>query len=65
MLEGVGRIYRSGRSTIIRIPSDVACDSAFPFRQGEEVTVQIVDGELRVVAVLKRQVEVAEILSKQ
>jgi antitoxin component of MazEF toxin-antitoxin module len=65
MLEGVGRIYRSGRSTIIRVPKTVACDSAFPFRQGKEVVVQIVNGELRVVAVLKRQVEVAEILSKQ
>jgi antitoxin component of MazEF toxin-antitoxin module len=65
MLEAVGRVHRSGRSTVIRIPKDVAVDSAFPFQQGEEVTVQIVDGELRVVAVLKRQVEVAEILSKQ
>jgi len=65
MLEGVGRVYTSGRSTIIRVPYEVAKDSVFPFRQGEEVTVQIVDGELRVVAVLKRQVEVAEILSKQ
>ena len=65
MLEGVGRIYRSGRSTIIRIPSDVACDSAFPFRQGKEVVVQIVNGELRVASVLKREAEIAETMSKQ
>ena len=65
MLEGVGRVYHSGRSTIIRIPYEVAKDSVFPFKQGEEVAVQIVNGELRVVAVLKREAEIAELMSKQ
>ena len=65
MLKGVGRCYTSGRSLIIRIPKDVAVDSAFPFREGEEVTVQIVDGELRVVAVSRREAEIAELMNKQ
>jgi antitoxin component of MazEF toxin-antitoxin module len=43
----------------------VACDSAFPFRQGKEVVVQIVNGELRVASVLKREAEIAETMSKQ
>ena len=50
MLEGVGRVLRSGRSVMVRVPKAVACDSAFPFKVGEEVVVQIVNGELRVVA---------------
>jgi antitoxin component of MazEF toxin-antitoxin module len=48
MLEAVGRVIATGRSTAIRIPADVARDSAFPFKTGDEVVVQIRDGELRI-----------------
>lgn len=65
MLEGVGRVVRSGRSIHIYVPKDVAVDSAFPFKVGDEVMVQICNGELRIVSILKREAEVAEILSKQ
>ena len=65
MLEGVGRCYTSGRSLIIRVPKDVACDSAFPFCKKEAVVVQIVNGEIRVVSREKREREIADIMSKQ
>jgi antitoxin component of MazEF toxin-antitoxin module len=48
MLEGVGRIKMSGRSIVVRLPKDLAVDSAFPFQVDDEVTVQIVSKELRV-----------------
>jgi hypothetical protein len=64
MLEGVGRVYTSGRSLIIRIPKDVAIDSTFPFCRGEKVVVQIVDDELHVISLQKFSVKVAEILSE-
>lgn len=32
----------------VSIPSEVATDSSFPFEKGEDVTVSIHDGELRV-----------------
>jgi antitoxin component of MazEF toxin-antitoxin module len=50
MLKGTGRIYRSGRSTIIRVPHEVAKDSVFPFRQGEQVTVQIINNEVHIIS---------------
>lgn len=53
MLEGVGRVFQSGRSIVIRVPKDVAVDSTFPFQVGSEVTVQICGSELRVASVLK------------
>lgn len=65
MLEGVGKVTKNGRSIMVRVPVDVVRDSTFPFRQGEEVSVQICDGGLRVVAVLKREAEVVELMSKQ
>jgi len=43
-IEGVGRVYRSGRSLVIRVPVDVARDSTFPLFIGDEVTVTIQDG---------------------
>ncbi len=46
MLEGVGRIKQSGRSIVVRLPKDLAVDSAFPFQVNEDVAVRIVDGEL-------------------
>lgn len=48
MLAGVGRVYYSGRSTIIRVPYEVAKDSVFPFKQGEQVTVKIVNGTVHI-----------------
>lgn len=46
MLEGVGRIKQSGRSIVVRLPKDLAVDSAFPFQVDQEVTVKIVGAEL-------------------
>ncbi len=65
MLEAVGRVIQTGRSTAIRIPVDVARDSTFPFKIGDAIMVQIMDSELRIIALKKREIEVAEILSKQ
>jgi antitoxin component of MazEF toxin-antitoxin module len=41
LLSGVGRVLRSGRSLMIRVPVDVARDSAFPFQIGDTVSVTI------------------------
>jgi len=45
-LKGVGKIIVQGpaRTRFLSIPATVAGDSAFPFVDGEEVTVQI-DGD--------------------
>ena len=48
MLEGVGRVIRTGRSVAVRLPKDVAVDSAFPFCVGDEVTVRIVNDSLQI-----------------
>lgn len=49
-LQGTGRVFSSGRAETlyVSIPSPVATDSAFPFADGESVTVSIDVGELRV-----------------
>lgn len=49
-LESEGRIFRSGEANTlyVSIPSAVATDSAFPFEDGETVTVSIEDGEVRI-----------------
>lgn len=49
-LRSNGRIFESGqaRTLYVSIPSEVATDSSFPFEKGEDVTVSIHDGELRV-----------------
>jgi hypothetical protein len=43
MLKGVGKIIwtRSRRSYYILVPEEVALDSAFPFRRGEKVLVEV------------------------
>ena len=46
MLSGVGRVLRSGRSLVIRVPVDVARDSTFPLAVGDEVIVKIEKGFL-------------------
>jgi len=46
MLEGEGRIYRTGRSVVVRIPKHVTTDSTFPFKLGELVHVKIQDGKI-------------------
>jgi hypothetical protein len=48
LLEGVGRVYQSGRSLVVRIPVDVVRDSTFPFKENQLVNVQIIDGELKI-----------------
>lgn len=47
-LQENGRVFRSGEANTlyISIPSAVACDSAFPFDEGQEVTVSIEDDKL-------------------
>lgn len=49
-LRSNGRIFESGeaRTLYVSIPSEVATDSSFPFEKGEDVTVSIHDGGLRV-----------------
>lgn len=49
-LEDEGRIFRCGdaNTLYVSIPSAVALDSAFPFEDGETVTVRIEDGEVRI-----------------
>jgi len=44
MLEGKGSIYKhkKAHTMYIIIPSSVASDSEFPFKEGDKVTVQIV-----------------------
>lgn len=51
-LEDKGRIFRSGEANTpyVSIPSAVATDSAFPFEDGETVTVSIEDDQLRIMA---------------
>ena len=47
MLEGEGKVFRVGKTTIaIRIPKDVAVDSAFPFKEGDKVRIRIENGKL-------------------
>jgi hypothetical protein len=43
MLKGIGKIIwtRSRRSYYILVPEEVALDSAFPFRRGEKVLIEI------------------------
>jgi hypothetical protein len=43
MLKGVGRVgwTRSRKGYVITIPKDVALDSAFPFRRGDLVVIEI------------------------
>lgn len=44
MLSAVGRVVRSGRSLMIRVPVDVARDSTFPLAVGDEVVITIEKG---------------------
>jgi len=55
MLEGEGRVYRTGRSVVVRIPKHVTTDSTFPFKLGELVHVQIQDE--KIVVSKKRKLE--------
>ena len=55
MLEGEGRVYRTGRSVVVRIPKNLALDSTFPFQLGELVHVQIQDG--KIIVSKKRKLE--------
>ncbi|MCR6691548.1 MAG: hypothetical protein MRT15_04090 [archaeon YNP-LCB-003-016] len=43
MLKGVGKIVwvKGKRSYYIHVPEEVALDSAFPFRRGEKVLIEI------------------------
>lgn len=41
LLSAVGRVLRSGRSLMIRVPVDVARDSTFPLVVGDEVQISI------------------------
>ena len=54
MLSAVGRVKRSGRSLVIRLPVDVVRDSTFPFEVNDEVIVTIQDGRRVVVQRLSR-----------
>jgi antitoxin component of MazEF toxin-antitoxin module len=65
LLEGVGRVIRTGRSVAVRLPKDVVVDSAFPFRVGDEVVVQIRSGELRVISKDEALKQADEVLEKQ
>ena len=49
-LKGVGKIIVQGpaRTRFVSIPADVAGDSAFPFVDGERVTIQIEGEEIRI-----------------
>lgn len=49
-LQGTGRVFSSGEAETlyVSIPSAVATDSAFPFEEGETVTVSIEGDEVRV-----------------
>lgn len=49
-LQGKGRVFSSGEAETlyVSIPSAVATDSAFPFEEGETVTVSIEGDEVRV-----------------
>lgn len=44
MLEGEGRVYRAGRSVVVRLPKSLVLDSKFPFEIGALVKVQIKNG---------------------
>ena len=46
MLEGRGRILKSGTSLMVRLPHDVVTDNAFPFKVLEYVRVRIENGKL-------------------
>ncbi len=40
-LQGLGKIYKYGKKCLIYVPTHVAMDSAFPFKEGEVVMVEI------------------------
>lgn len=48
-LEGEGTVFHVGKTTVaIRVPKDVACDSQFPFKVGDKVTVKIESNKLTI-----------------
>ncbi len=49
-MKGEGKIIAQGpaRTRFVSIPADVAGDSAFPFVDGERVTIQIEGEEIRI-----------------
>ena len=55
MLEGEGRVYRTGRSVVVRLPKNLVLDSCFPFKLGELVHVQIQNG--KIIVSKKRKLE--------
>lgn len=53
MLEGVGRVIKTGRSIAVRLPKSVAVDSAFPFEVGEKVQVSVSEEKVYVTSLKK------------
>lgn len=45
---GIGKVFKIGSSTAVRLPISVVNDDGFGFKAGEEVVVKIVDKELLV-----------------
>ena len=64
MLEGEGRVYRTGRSVVVRIPKNLALDSRFPFQLGELVHVEIQDEKIIVSKKRKLEEEVKKLVMK-
>jgi hypothetical protein len=48
--KSTGKLGRVGSTRTMRltIPADLASDTAFPFEEGDEVEIEIVDDELRI-----------------
>ena len=40
-LKGRGKVYRFDGKCLIYVPKDVSVDSSFPFKEGEEVEIEI------------------------
>jgi len=54
MLEGKGSIMESNGRVWIYIPTKIASDSAFPFKKGDSVVVEV-DPKSKVIRISKRK----------
>lgn len=44
----IDRISKNTRTMRLTVPAELASDTSFPFEEGDELTIEIKDGELRV-----------------
>ena len=42
------KMYSTGSSRVVLVPADIYKDSSFPFEDGEELEIEILDGKLEV-----------------